>query len=105
ATAQTYTVVAADRSAALTCTVTATDTTGAASRTSEPVSVAAAPTITGSAAPGEVLTCAPAEAAPAGATVTYQWRRNDMAIPLATWPRYTVLNTDLASGGLTCVVT
>lgn len=105
ATARTYTVVAADRSAALTCTVTASDATGSTSRTSDPVAVAAAPVITGSAAPGEVISCAPADAVPAGATVTYQWRRGDVVIPLATWPTYTVLNADLAAGVLTCTVT
>jgi len=110
ATASTYAVVAADAGTALTCTVTATTSGGSATATSAAVTVGsgggpantAPPTITGTAAPGEVLTCNPGTWSGTGIAYTYVWRRNGAVVGTGT--TYTLLSDDVGTS-FTCTVT
>ncbi|WP_296607445.1 immunoglobulin domain-containing protein [Nocardioides sp.] len=113
ATAATYQVGAADAGRALTCVVTASNLSGSAQQSSAAVTVAAEapanpvntvpPIVSGSAAPGEVLTCLPGAWSGSGLGYTYSWKRNGTAIALATWSSYTVLSEDVGAS-LTCTV-
>ncbi|MGY2701627.1 hypothetical protein [Nocardioides sp. HB32] len=109
----TYTVVAADNGQSLTCTVTASTPTSAASSpaTSAPVVIGtglptntAAPEVLGGASPGSVVSCTQGTWTGSGNTYAYQWKLNGTPIARAAWPTYTVLSGDL-SGTLACTVT
>ncbi|MCB8955229.1 MAG: hypothetical protein H6529_01960 [Nocardioides sp.] len=111
ATATTYVVVAADAGKALTCAVTATNTGGSNTVSSTPVTVGSGgsgpgnttpPTITGTASPGEVLTCNPGTWNGSGISFTYLWRRNGAAVGTGT--TYTLLSDDVGAS-FTCTVT
>ena len=109
--AQTYTVVAADNGKALTCAVTATNASGSRTVTSAAVTVGGAgtgpvntvpPAITGTATPGQVLTCNPGTWTGTGITYTYVWRRGGTVV--GTGPTYTLVADD-AGTSFTCTVT
>jgi hypothetical protein len=62
------------------------------------------PIVSGSAGVGEVLTCLPGAWSGTGLSYGYAWKRDDVAVPLATWSSYTVLSEDVGTS-LTCTVT
>ncbi|WP_395657348.1 hypothetical protein [Nocardioides sp.] len=110
-TTATHTVVAADSGTALTCTVTAASSGGSASATSAAVTVGGSgtaptnvspPTISGTASPGETLTCNPGTWSGSGISYSYAWRRG--VTDAGSGPTYTVLSSDVGLS-LTCVVT
>ncbi|CAI9403570.1 hypothetical protein [Nocardioides sp. T2.26MG-1] len=110
ATAASYTVVAADSGAVLTCVVTATNGSGSTQQASAPVTVTGAgpvnqspPVITGTPAVGQTLTCGPGSWS--GATgYAFAWRRDGTLIGGATTATYAVVAAD-SGRALTCVVT
>lgn len=111
ATTATYTPVAADNGARLTCAVSATTASGTTTSTSAPVTVGsggtgpvntAPPTITGTQLPGQALTCTTGTWTGTGITYTYVWRRG--TTPVGTSQTYTVLNEDVGTT-FTCAVT
>ncbi|MBI2245841.1 MAG: hypothetical protein HYU55_18490 [Nocardioides sp.] len=111
ATGTTYVVTATDSGRALTCTVTASNSSGSVPQTSAPVTVTAdspvntvPPIVSGSANIGEALTCLPGAWSGSGVSYEYAWKRNNVAIPLATWSSYTILSEDVGAS-LTCTVT
>jgi hypothetical protein len=116
ATSQTYTVRIEDRGHSLSCDVTATNSGGSASQTSERVVVAAgtagrppqnevAPEVSGKPAVAETLTCSGGtwSGSPAP-TFTYQWLRDGSIIASATSSSYVVLDADQGHS-LSCKVT
>ena len=113
ATTQNYTVVAADVGQAITCTVTAMNSAGAASAASSntvtPTAATGAPgntsvpTISGSAVVGGTLSCAPGTWTGNPTNYTYRWKRNGGATPIATGQNYTVVAADVGQA-ITCEV-
>jgi hypothetical protein len=113
ATASGYTVTSEDRGQAISCRVTARNSGGSASAEStnslqvpgSPPQVTLAPELSGAAAVGATLTCAPGtwngEPAP---TYTYQWLLNGVNIPSATSNTYVVGPADRGLS-LACQVT
>ena len=113
---QTYPVVAADDGATLTCTVRARNSQGSDVATSAPVIIGGGgsggsgptndvkPSITGTAAVGQVLTCNPGTWSVASPTFEYQWNRAGAEISDATARFYTVVSADSGTA-LTCTVT
>ncbi len=109
ATASTYTTVAGDLGKSVRCIARATNAAGGTSAMSNPIVVAdgpsntAAPTVTGTVAPGATLTCT-AGTWTGSPTYAYQWRRNGAPIATATVATYVV---DVADYGTTisCAVT
>ena len=108
----TYTLVAADSAAAITCVVTATNALGSANSTSNTITAdnyapvnTAAPVISGSTALGSVLssTTGTWNGIPT-ITYAYQWRRGSTDIPSATSSNYTLVAADSAQN-ITCRVT
>lgn len=115
-TSSTYTPAPEDRGHSLSCDVTATNSEGSASRTTERVVVAAdaggtppanetAPTVSGEPAPGAPLTCSEGtwSGSPAP-TVAYQWLRDGSPIASATSSAYLVVEADRGHA-LSCSVT
>ena len=109
----TYTLVAADSAAAITCVVTATNSLGSSSATSNTITAdtyaapsnVGAPVISGTTTLGSTLSST------TGAwngnptpTYGYQWRRNAVNIPSATSSTYVLVSADSAAA-ITCVVT
>jgi surface protein len=109
----TYTLVAADSAAAITCVVTATNSLGSSSATSNTITAqtysapanVGAPVISGTTTLGSTLSST------TGAwngnplpTYGYQWRRNAVNIPSATGSTYVLVSADSAAA-ITCVVT
>jgi surface protein len=109
----TYTLVAADSAAAITCVVTATNSLGSSSATSNTITAqtysapanVGAPVISGTTTLGSTLSST------TGAwngnptpTYGYQWRRNAVNIPSATASTYVLVSADSAAA-ITCVVT
>lgn len=102
ATASTYTLVTADTGAAITCTVTGTNSVGNSSATSNATAtvVAApvntvAPAITGTTTVGQVLSCSTGTwTGTATINFTYQWRRGGVDIGSATSSTYTLIQPD-----------
>ncbi|GAW48500.1 MULTISPECIES: hypothetical protein [unclassified Nocardioides] len=115
ATSATYPVVSADSGLRLTCTVRASDALGSTSTTSAAVTVDGSggslgpantvlPSITGTAAVGRTLTCAPGTwTGTAPITYGYVWKRAGTPIAGATAATYTVVTADIGTA-LTCVV-
>jgi hypothetical protein len=115
ATSATYPVVSADSGLSLTCTVRASDTLGSTSRTSAPVTVGGSgggpgpantvlPSITGTAAVGQTLTCAPGTwTGTAPITYGYVWKRAGTPLAGATAATYTVVAADSGTA-LACAV-
>jgi len=102
ATANTYTVGTADRGLVLSCRVTASNREGTESAASRGLAVPGirpgdieAPSVSGTAAVGQVLTCLRGiwNGAPPP-TFTYQWLRDGTSIPSATASTYTVTLAD-----------
>jgi hypothetical protein len=99
-----YTIVSADRGHSLSCRVTASNTEGSASASSErafyvrgepPLPPLAGPTISGEPALGKELECVPGTWAGAPTpTFTYQWLLNGSNIPGATSPMFAVGGAD-----------
>lgn len=111
-TSTTYVVEAGDAGHVISCRVTARNAAGAASATSAGATIPAgpapgapvntsAPTINGSAAPGQTLTCDPGTWT-GGPTYAFAWRRG--GVQVATGPAYIVGSGDVGAS-LTCVVT
>jgi hypothetical protein len=114
AISSTYRVTAADSGAALSCVVRAAHGWGAVEVASAAVVVGGggsgagpvnpvAPSINGTAAVGQVLTCSPGTWNGAGLTFAYQWHRAGAPIGSATLSTYTVSVAD-SGAALTCVV-
>ena len=116
ATSSTYTARLGDRGHSLSCDVTATNSEGSASQTSQRVVVpaglggtppenTAAPEMAGTPAVGETLTCSEGtwSGSPAP-TVTYQWLRDGSGIASATSGTYSVVEADQGHS-LSCKVT
>lgn len=108
ASGATYVVQPGDIGANLTCVVTATVGTTHAQKASGVETVigpqnTATPTITGTAQPGNVLTCHPGTWTE-NPTFSYQWDSDGSPITSATGSTYTVASGDVGDT-LTCVVT
>jgi hypothetical protein len=112
ATKSTYAIVAADLAHALSCRVTATNSEGVLSATSNALEIpgvkpqaSEAPQVSGLGAVGQQLTCLRGtwSAAPAP-TFSYQWFRSGAAIRFATQSAYTITNEDRGRS-ISCVVT
>lgn len=113
ATSGTYTVQNADVSHQLRCTVTATNASGSGSATSAPVTPVAAasapvnsapPAISGTASPGNTVTCSTGTWSDSPTGYAYQWQLDGNAIGGATSSTYAVQSGDV-SHSLTCRVT
>jgi hypothetical protein len=114
ATAQTYTIQAADYETSLTVVVSATNTEGGpVTATSPAVSVigvapvnTVAPVVSGGSGLGDVLTTTTGTwtGYPASFTYAYQWQRNGSNIGGATASTYTIVSGDSAAS-ITCLVT
>jgi hypothetical protein len=111
ATQSTYEVKAGDEGHTLTCTVTASNTAGPGTpATSAGVLVTAppantlAPTVSGTAAAGDTLTCSNGTWSNSPTTYTYQWSRDGNQIAGATSNTYLVVAGD-EGHTLTCTVT
>ena len=111
--ANTYTLVAADSAAAITCVVTATNTLGSSSATSNTITAqtyqapsnVGAPVISGTTTLGSTLTSTTgAFNGNPSPTYGYQWRRNAVDITSATASTYVLVSADSAAA-ITCVVT
>jgi hypothetical protein len=107
-----YLVTAADQAHSLSCRVTARNSEGVLSVTSEALKIrgvkpeaAEAPQVSGTPAVGQELACQRGawKGAPAP-TFTYQWLRDGANIPLATGPSYTVRIEDRGRS-ISCRVT
>ena len=113
ATSSTYTIVVADSAAALTCQVTATNSAGSVSATSNAITAqtftapvnTVAPAITGTAQEGQTLTCSTGTwTGNPTPTYTYQWKRNNSNIGSATNSTYTLVTADVGQS-IKCTVT
>jgi len=110
ATGQTYQLVTADGGSSIQVQVTVVARGWSPSTwQSSPMAVqaytSATASIAGTAVPGYVLKVGVGNLVPAsGATLTYQWRRDKVAIPGATEATYTIAETDLGSS-ITVLVT
>jgi surface protein len=113
ATSSTYILVVADSSAAITCVVTATNSLGSSSATSNTITAqtytapanTVAPVISGTTTLGSTLTSTTGTfTGNPTPTYAYQWRRNGTPIPSATASTYVLVSADSAAG-ITCVVT
>ena len=109
----TYTLVAADSAAAITCVVTATNSLGSSSATSNTITAqtysapanVGAPVISGTTTLGSTLSSTTgAWNGNPSPTYGYQWRRNAVNIPSATGSTYVLVSADSAAA-ITCVVT
>ena len=109
----TYTLVAADSAAAITCVVTATNSLGSSSATSNTITAQtySAPTNVGAPVISGTTTLGSTLSSTTGAwngnptpTYGYQWRRNAVNIPSATGSTYVLVSADSAAA-ITCVVT
>jgi surface protein len=113
ATSSTYILVAADSTAAITCVVTATNSLGISSATSNTITAQTysapvntiAPVISGTTTLGSTLssTTGAFNGNPTP-TYGYQWRRNAVNIPSATGSTYVLVLAD-SGAAITCVVT
>lgn len=114
AAASTYTVVSEDVGDTLTCTVSATNAAGTISATSAGLTVSGGsghspantvdPTITGTAAVGQAVTCNPGTwTGVPTITYLYAWQRAGAPIDGATAATYTPVASDLGTS-LTCLV-
>ncbi|WP_354702426.1 hypothetical protein DSM112329_02785 [Paraconexibacter sp. AEG42_29] len=113
ATASPYTIQSADVSQALSCTVTATNTTGSGQATSAPVTPTAAaqtpvnsvpPAITGTPSPNNTLACSTGTWSDDPTAYAYQWQLDGAPISGATAATYAVAAGD-AGHTVTCSVT
>ncbi|MGA2320593.1 MAG: hypothetical protein ABSG95_07600 [Solirubrobacteraceae bacterium] len=117
ATFSTYLVGSEDRGHSLSCDVTATNSEGHASQSSEPVVVPAgepggsppqsteAPSVSGKPAAGETLSCSTGTwSGSPTPTLTYQWLRDGSTIPAATTSSHVVVEAD-EGHSLSCKVT
>lgn len=111
ATFNTYTLVTADASNSITCTVTATNAGGFASSTSNAISVAAAPVntiaplVTGSGVTGQTLsTTTGTWTGTAPITYAYQWKRDNTTIIGATSSTYLLVTAD-ENKAVKCTIT
>ena len=109
----TYTLVAADSAAAITCVVTATNSLGISSATSNTITAQTysapvntiAPFISGTTTLGSTLSSTTgAFNGNPSPTYGYQWRRNAVNIPSATGSTYVLVLAD-SGAAITCVVT
>ncbi|CAQ02711.1 hypothetical protein CMS2636 [Clavibacter sepedonicus] len=102
ATNPTYTVVPADAGTQITISVTgakagftsATKTSAATARVPQPIITGVAPTVSGVLKVGQTLTAKAGAWTPQPVTVTYQWKRNGVAIPGATATTYSLVAAD-----------
>jgi len=114
ATSSTYTIVAADSAANITCVVTATNAFGSSSATSNTITAqtftapinTVAPVVSGGVLIGQTLTTTNGTwtANPSSITYTYQWQRNGSPILGATSSTYLLVYADVGTNVL-CVVT
>ena len=113
ATTSSYTVASADQTAALSCRVTAQNSAGATSATSNALTVpptgppyaTVAPSIGGTGVVGQTVTCSTGTwVGLAPITYAFQWLRNGAAISGATKSSYLVTSADLLTA-LGCRVT
>jgi hypothetical protein len=112
ATGSTYVLVSADIGNNITCTVTATNTSGSASATSNslgPVvsavpSNTVAPSVSGSTTQGSTLTVSNGTWTNSPTSYTYQWKRAGTNISGATSGTYVLVSADLGAN-ITCTVT
>ncbi len=112
ATANTYTLVAADVGAGITCRVTATNNGGSNNATSNSVGPiialaptnSAAPVIAGTAQVGQTLTSNTGTWTNSPTGYTYQWKRNGTNIGSATASSYVLTTADIGAT-ITCQVT
>jgi hypothetical protein len=113
ATGSTYTLAIAQAGASITCTVTATNTGGTTSATSNALSpvnaspvVSVAPSISGTTTAGQVLSVSNGTwlGYPASYSYAYQWKEDGANISGATSSTYT-LQTAQAAKTITCTVT
>jgi hypothetical protein len=110
ATNNTYLLVVADAGKNITCTVTATNTAGSASGTSNTLAIenvpanTVLPAITGTPATGQLLSVSNGTWTNNPTSYTYQWKRNTVAIGGATNSTYTVVGGD-EGNSITCTVT
>jgi len=109
--ANTYTLVAADSGAAITCVVTATNALGSSSATSNTITAGnyvpvntVAPVISGFNTLGSTLTSTTGTWTNSPSSFAYQWNRNGSPIPSATASTYILVLADNAAA-ITCVVT
>ena len=109
----TYTLVAADSGAAITCVVTATNASGSTPATSNTITAQTysapantiAPVISGTTTLGSTLSSTTgAFNGNPSPTYGYQWRRNAVNIPSATGSTYVLVSAD-SGAAITCVVT
>jgi len=112
ATSSTYLLVSADAGAMITCTVTATNTAGAVSATSNSLGAViwipintVAPVISGTVTVGQTLTSTTGTwTGSPTPTYTYQWKRDGSSIGSATASTYVLVIADVAAS-ITCAVT
>ena len=113
ATSSTYTIVVADSAAALTCQVTATNSAGSVSATSNAITAqtftapvnTVAPALSGTAQEGQTLTCSTGTwTGNPTPTYSYQWKRNGSNIGSATNSTYTLVTADVGQS-IKCTVT
>ncbi len=116
ASSATYVIPSEDRGHSLSCDVTATNSEGSSSQSSERIVVPAGtggtsphnvvpPTVSGNALLGATLTCAEGTWAGSPApALTYQWLRDGTDIPSATASTYVVVEADQGHS-LSCEVT
>lgn len=105
ATNPTYTVVPADAGTQITISVTgaktgftsATKTSAATARVPQPIITGVAPTVSGVLKVGQTLTAKAGAWTPQPVTVTYQWKRNGVAISGATASTYSLVAADKGS--------
>jgi surface protein len=111
--ANTYTLVAADSGAAITCVITATNASGSTPATSNTITAQTysapvntiAPVISGTTTLGSTLSSTiGAWNGNPSPTYGYQWRRNAVNIPSATGSTYVLVLAD-SGAAITCVVT
>jgi Carboxypeptidase regulatory-like domain len=113
ATGTTYTVQAADQGYNITCEVTATNTDGSTAATSNALAIPAAagapvnttpPSLTGTPALGETLSCSQGIWENSPTSYAYAWKRDGSPISGQSASSYTVQGAD-AGHGITCEVT
>ena len=113
ATSNTYTILVTDSAANLTCQVTATNSVGSSSATSNTITAqtfsapvnTVAPAITGTAQEGQTLTCSTGTwTGNPTPTYAYQWKCNDVNIGSATNSTYTLVTADVGQS-IKCTVT